>query len=745
MSNKVAYFHFTLGPVQSFVAQARRTRDFWAGSFLLSWLAAVAIKAVQEQQGKILFPKADRHYLAYLMGKGKGSPPKYGSIPNRFKAEINSDTFKPELIPDAVQQAWRALATDIWKHDIGNIENNLKEEWQALANDIWKHDIADNLKEDKQAWERQIERSRAIWKRQIGSFWDMSWIISNNIADSAVLDQRKNWRTYIPPEEAGIKCSVMEGWQELSGITAPTHKLKQQQLLFWKTIRSRNKQGIASDLNEGEALCAIAFVKRRFSRYFKDFNCTITSKGLDDWRIYGWDVPSAVPSVSYMAAVHYLKEMLLYADKTLLIDFVKKAHELTKDYGEWQTDIKAIETTKQQRFLSEIDCYEQRYQQRFTALDGEVFFTSTLENSNRYEDKAELRQSVLAALNKLNQNTHNAADKPLDKVSPFYAVLIMDGDSLGSKMSVSQNQTAITTGLAYFINGLETETSQPSTKMGVADYVYKHNGFLIYAGGDDVLAILPLEDALPCAIALRQHYQHCFKLALQQSDKTNFVDKDGQPVVNTSISAAIEYVHIKTPLTKVLQDAHHLLDDIAKEKTGRDSLAIRIWKPGGLQQQWAQPWDIALYDDSDGVKNINQQCRAYLAQLATNFQLAQQEDKQFSSQFFYKIRDYFHLLNPSLEQEKNTLSESKAVLNDKEALQFIAMVYLNSGDTLVSKIKDAQQRMEAACDIVRPLMVQCRPVQRDKREIDPNKWQRSTRLETDAALIVRFLAHKGVE
>jgi CRISPR-associated protein Cmr2 len=44
MSNR--YFHFTLGPVQSFVAQARRTRDFWAGSFLLSWLSTVAIQAV---------------------------------------------------------------------------------------------------------------------------------------------------------------------------------------------------------------------------------------------------------------------------------------------------------------------------------------------------------------------------------------------------------------------------------------------------------------------------------------------------------------------------------------------------------------------------------------------------------------------------------------------------------------------------------------------------------------------------
>jgi CRISPR-associated protein Cmr2 len=35
--------HFSLGPVQGFVAQARRTRDFWAGSFILSYLAGQAM------------------------------------------------------------------------------------------------------------------------------------------------------------------------------------------------------------------------------------------------------------------------------------------------------------------------------------------------------------------------------------------------------------------------------------------------------------------------------------------------------------------------------------------------------------------------------------------------------------------------------------------------------------------------------------------------------------------------------
>ena len=43
--------HFTLGPVQGFVSQARRTRDLWAGSFLLSYLSGHAMKAVLDAEG----------------------------------------------------------------------------------------------------------------------------------------------------------------------------------------------------------------------------------------------------------------------------------------------------------------------------------------------------------------------------------------------------------------------------------------------------------------------------------------------------------------------------------------------------------------------------------------------------------------------------------------------------------------------------------------------------------------------
>jgi CRISPR-associated protein Cmr2 len=64
--NNLKYFHFTLGPVQGFVSQARRTRDFWAGSFLLSWLSGVAMAATEQMGGTITFPIPAEGYLDWI-------------------------------------------------------------------------------------------------------------------------------------------------------------------------------------------------------------------------------------------------------------------------------------------------------------------------------------------------------------------------------------------------------------------------------------------------------------------------------------------------------------------------------------------------------------------------------------------------------------------------------------------------------------------------------------------------------
>ena len=568
------YFHFTLGPVQSFVAQARRTRDFWAGSFLLSWLSAVAMHAVIKQNGNIIFPTVDNDYLAWLENKGQRKAPSQGCVPNRFKgglAQVPAD-FKPEDVIASIQLAWKALAEQVWQQDLSDCPTST----QAIT--------------------------KNIWDRQVEAFWEVSWALSNDETESNLLDRRKNWRNYLPPEEAGVKCMMMDGWQELSGITTPNIKGLEA---FWDGLRQQGNQGIATDLRKHEYLCAIAFIKRRFARCFAEVKVDMPNS----WTLHGWTVKSSVPSVAYMAAAPWLAKVLADAPEAELKVFHDAAKRLTQSYGEFDTQLACVKNILIEH-NNKILAWDTK------SLDGNVFFESALDNKNIYEDQKQA-QLVKKALKKLLAKTNELREanqqKTLEPVSPFYAVLMMDGDSLGKQMSNAQKQKAISKGLEKFTQG-------------VNKIVEDHSGFLIYAGGDDVLALLPLEHALNCAYEIREHYQNSFvQVALE--DKS-------LPEIKTTISAAIEYAHIKMPLGKVLGDAHHLLDDVAKDKTGRDSVAVRVWKPGGQHLEWAMPWEYAVDDYK----------RVVMDKLANDFQTDQQTTP-FSNSFFFHVEERFAMLN----------------------------------------------------------------------------------------------------
>jgi CRISPR-associated protein Cmr2 len=48
----------SLGPVQDFIATARRTRDLWFGSFLLSEVSKATAKSLHDQGAELIFPHA---------------------------------------------------------------------------------------------------------------------------------------------------------------------------------------------------------------------------------------------------------------------------------------------------------------------------------------------------------------------------------------------------------------------------------------------------------------------------------------------------------------------------------------------------------------------------------------------------------------------------------------------------------------------------------------------------------------
>ena len=50
----------SFGPVQSFIASARRSRDLWAGSYILSEIARAAGKSLLAQGATMIYPSQSR-------------------------------------------------------------------------------------------------------------------------------------------------------------------------------------------------------------------------------------------------------------------------------------------------------------------------------------------------------------------------------------------------------------------------------------------------------------------------------------------------------------------------------------------------------------------------------------------------------------------------------------------------------------------------------------------------------------
>jgi hypothetical protein len=232
-AERTRILHFTLGPVQGFVAAARRTRDLWAGSFLLSWLAGHAMAAVQQAGGSIILPDVDSDALMKAIRRPPGGCPAIGSLPNRFKARV-PEGFDPRACRTAMDAAWQTLADRVWMRFVEPVAS-------------------------------RGDQTKSIWDRQVAGFWDAAWVVGDDPADGsdrAWLDRRKNWRTYRPPVEGGDHCTLMGDWQELSGFVRARERVAQD--AFWAALRAQLPNPLDLDEQGRERLCAIALIKRLF-------------------------------------------------------------------------------------------------------------------------------------------------------------------------------------------------------------------------------------------------------------------------------------------------------------------------------------------------------------------------------------------------------------------------------------------------------------------------------------------------
>ena len=610
--------HFALGPVQGFVAQARRTRDLWSGSFLLSYLAGCAMNAVEKSAGgEIIVPDVrDDLLFNCIKNEGKSRAPVIGSLPNWFEAKADNPKKAAAAAENAITDSWKEIAEAVWKEFLTDFQDC---------------------------------STKAIWDRQISNFWEINWTIGPEYA----LNHRKNWRTHHPPIEGGDHCTMMGDWQELSGYVRS--KKSEQQDAFWKRIQSSPGVG-KLNLRDGERLCAIALIKRLFPN--------VSMKAIK------WEVKAENwPSTLYIAAIPWLEQLAV-------ID-----PERADAYG--QAVIDAAQGAKRRGVSEKIGSLSNLGAHKFLNIDGNFYFEKTLDDCQRTPLKNESESLEECKNNPVRQQLKSQLTELYDIRTPvpFYTILLMDGDKIGDLIQ-KKSSDKVSKSLANFTRKVE-------------DIVRIHDGITIYAGGDDVLAMLPLPRALNCALDLSEKFEHSFGMDTP-----------------ATISAGLVFSHYQVPLRAVLSEAHRMLDDVAKDKNGRGSLAVSVLKNSGKYCQWAGTWESlkagegkTKYDD-------------LIAQSVEG-------ERQFSNSFFFNMRNIFTVFLKEAFWKPGSYAD---LVEDLDPLPLLTAEYMSSGEQDIP-LDIAKQRVEKLLDL------SYRHYRKDNMVPDVD----NKKLCSDAAMFLKFL------
>ncbi|GIW08691.1 MAG: type III-B CRISPR-associated protein Cas10/Cmr2 [Dehalococcoidia bacterium] len=244
----------TLGPVQGFIAQARRTRDLWYGSHVLSELSRAAARALVKQDAQLVFP---------ALAPGD-------SELERCDQPLRPNGDPPQAIPN------KLLALTPEGSDPAAIARVVREETKAF----WRTAIADRV---RQRCRRLISDGiDDVWNEQIETFLEFTaaWAPADNFVEarrkvSQAVDGRKLLRDF-------------RAWEWQRG-DVPSSSLDGARKTVLRKREDRDKDLAARyRIGDGENLDAVGLIKRAGGD--PDQFVPIVNVAVADWVAYAEEI-----------------------------------------------------------------------------------------------------------------------------------------------------------------------------------------------------------------------------------------------------------------------------------------------------------------------------------------------------------------------------------------------------------------------------------------------------------------------
>ncbi|RMF80527.1 MAG: type III-B CRISPR-associated protein Cas10/Cmr2 [Chloroflexi bacterium] len=527
----------SIGPVQGYISQSRRTQDLWQSSRILSYLTGMGIQQVASDW--VIYPRIDEN---------KADENTAANIPNRFIIRHPDDQKEAvetaKQIEAAIRNAW---------FDEENLTGIAGHTWQ-----YFKCFVAN-----------PSEALFKMWSRQVSNWLECYWVVVEETGSyqadikraNAAMSARKMVRNFDGSAENGFKCTITGEHEALHNGDGSYANVRD----FWANIKEaqRNKSLISTS----DRLSALSVVKRMAHE---------PEKNLGELKI-----EARFPSTSSIAAAPFRYAVLqnwgdLHEDvdnylktlKTMIPADQLYFHKNGKPNPEY---FRKIELEIDRSILDD------RKAINFRSIDGDFLFEDTL-IANTIEEyggsasdeqlsdaRKALDKLVTKALQPRQQNGKEIIHPP---PHPYLAILSMDGDKMGQHVSTLGDvgrHRSFSSNLAQFARNEVTKIVEE-----------QHLGRLVYAGGDDVLALLPVQDALEVANQLRQ-------------DFNDYMADQG--FHDLHMSAGIAFVHHTHNLQDAIQAAHKAQED-AKENYGRCAIAVRLLRRSGEHREMGMKWQL---------------------------------------------------------------------------------------------------------------------------------------------------------
>lgn len=551
--------------VQEFISHSRKLADLWASSHIFSLLLFEGIKEVIGNLGPdmVIYPQLRGnplldHYIKELgieMALDKNRM-RITSLPNTFLC------FMPLSKAEEYKE---------------RCEKAIKNKWVEISEKVRSYLNKINIKPDEKVWKSQIEKALSVVVAYTEFFNSDSYGRVGEELPEDVKEKQDKWLSFVDKFQTNYghfyfptyallgtiltqSSRLWDAWEEepvtgrkclMCGLRNAVVERKEGGIYrYWRNntwndaeIKDQEWRNV---LKEGERLCAVCLTKRVYRKvYKKEFKAE----------------PPKFESVVEIAARAFIKSVESDEDFQLLKEL---DIELIYEH-EWKSDEKKRTSIKQLELI---------------------------------QKKEEIE-------NKLKEWW-----KIYGKPSKYYAILMMDGDRIG-KMLFGETLPNFGDFLhpVFKAKMMEWERGEdlvntrrvlsPSIHIAISramkDFSHKvieiverdHEGFLVYSGGDDVLALFPPDRVLSAAKNLQEFFKRDF-YEIEVNGRKRKVMGLGK---YASMSAGIVFAHYKYPLYDVIERVRDA-EKRAKNDYGRNAFCMTFIKRSGELLSAGGKWNF---------------------------------------------------------------------------------------------------------------------------------------------------------